>query len=212
MIDDGVIKFDCSGFIQSGPLENREFDELELWRSKLFQLNLIGEYKTEKVGFGNLSQRKDYSQFLIPADKKAQFIITGTQTGKYACLTGAHYTRILDYSFEKNSVIAMGEVNASSETLTHAALYELDSSINAVFHVHHKKLWKMMLEHGLPSTPAHVPYGTLEMAQAASDLFKNNSEGVFAMEGHEDGIIAFSPRLDQCGKLLLELFTRFDDI
>jgi ribulose-5-phosphate 4-epimerase/fuculose-1-phosphate aldolase len=204
VIDDGVIKFDSSGFIPSDSLALDEYSELETWRAKLFALNLIGEYPTEQIGFGNLSQRRDYSH--LHKTSKAQFVITGTQTGKYPNLNGNLYTRILDYSFEKNSVVAQGKVNASSETLTHAALYESNDSISTIFHVHHHALWSEMLAQGYPSTAVDIPYGTLEMARNACELFSGESEGVFAMAGHADGIVAFASTLDQCGNILLRLY------
>ena len=58
VIDDGVIKYDRSNFSHSGPLEIVEYFNLESWRMRLYDLNLIGEYKDEKIGFGNISEVK----------------------------------------------------------------------------------------------------------------------------------------------------------
>lgn len=204
MIDDGIIKFDNSAFTPSGPLSADEYSLLENWRKKLFQFEMIGEYPIEKVGFGNMSQRKNYSS--IQQTVRPQFVITGTQTGALPDLDGRHYTRILDYDFQQNKVIAQGPVNASSETLTHAAIYEINAGIDCIFHIHHREMWEAMLEQGLAKTPKEIPYGTLEMARAAQALFPGDLSGIFAMEGHQDGIIAFGASLDACGELLFDTY------
>ena len=81
VIDDGVIKYDRSNFSQCPALLKDEYAQLEYWRKKLYQANLIGEYPEVHIGFGNISVRKDYSQHKL--SHFPQFLITGTQTGKY---------------------------------------------------------------------------------------------------------------------------------
>lgn len=207
LIDDGVIKFDHSSFKLSPPLEIDEYRDLENWRKTLFAKELIGEYPIEKVGFGNLSQRKDYQSYF--ESSKPQFLISGTQTGKFSHLTGEHYTRVIDYDLGKNKVTAMGPVQASSESLTHAAIYELDKKIKAIFHIHHRDLWDCMLRDGAVRTPKDIPYGTQEMARCVQKLFAGKPVGLFAMEGHQDGIIAFATDLNECGKLIEELYFKY---
>src|SRR5665647_3130955 len=112
VIDDGVIKYDRSNFTQCGLIDLVEYSSLEYWRKKLFKLNLIGEYAEAEVGFGNLSVIRDYSQFHNTSHP--QFIITGTQTGKYPDLDGNFYTRVLDYDIEKLKINMMGPIEASS--------------------------------------------------------------------------------------------------
>jgi hypothetical protein len=204
LVDDGIIKFDRSSFIEINSLEKDEYFALEAWRKRLYQLELIGEYPIEKIGFGNMSCKNDYS--IYATHTKPQFVITGTQTGKYPDLDGHFYTRIIDYDLDKNKVIAMGPVDASSETLTHAAIYETNNDIHAIFHVHHKELWNYILNKNLPHTKKEIPYGTIEMAREAQSLFPGKARGIFAMEGHEDGVIAFSTSLDDCGKIVLDLY------
>ena len=170
-------------------------------------MELIGEYPIEKGGFGNLSQRKDYQRY--SKSSKPKFLISGTQTGKFSDLTGDHYTRVIDYDLCQNKVTAMGPVQASSESLTHAAIYELDTAIQAIFHIHHRHLWECMLRDGAIRTPKEIPYGTQEMALCVQKLFAGKPVGLFAMEGHQDGIIAFATNLDECGKLIEELYLKY---
>ena len=197
-IDDGVIKYHRD-FTKSDALKPDQYWDLELWRKKLYQLGLIGEYPIVNIGYGNLSQRI----------KQNHFIITGTQTGKFAELNGEHYTVVTDHNIEKNLIQARGPIDASSEALTHAAIYAHQSLINAVFHIHDKKLWKLMIEHSLPHTAANIPYGTVEMARAVEELIGNSTHGIFAMAGHEDGIVSYGQSLDEAGQAILELVERF---
>ncbi len=206
-IDDGVIKYDRSFFTQSKALPPHDYEELESWRKTLYNLRLIGEYLPEKIGYGNLSQRKDYSSFLT--NKDVQFIITGTQTGGLPELKGEHYTRVIDIDIRKLKIVVHGPLEASSESLTHAAIYQANPQIQAIFHIHSLFLWESMLKHNLPSTAADIPYGTLEMAQATIDLVDNHTQGLFAMQGHREGIVAYGKNLEETGKLILELHDRF---
>lgn len=203
-IDDGVIKYDRSNFTQCEPLKYSEYATLETWRTLLFKLNLIGEYPIEEVGFGNMSEAFDYSD--LTDFQGTQFVITGTQTGKHSKLTGEHYTRVLGYNITHQKIQVMGPVEASSEALTHASLYEANPKIKAVFHIHSKEIWQGMINDQLPATHEDIPYGTLEMANAVKDLISDSSHGIICMKGHEDGVIAFAENPEKAGELILELY------
>jgi len=202
VIDDGVIKYDRSNFTHSGPLKEELWSELENWRVKLFKLNLIGEYPKEKVGFGNLSK-------LLNWDKQANFIITGTQTGKYPNLTGEHYTLVDGYDLKEMKLSQVGPLEASSEALTHAAVYESNKEITTVFHIHNTAIWEKMIQGNYDATPKEVPYGTQEMANCVGTLINGRSSGVIVMKGHQDGVIAYAKSLNECGKLILELADKY---
>lgn len=208
-IDDGVIKYDRSNFTQCEPLKYSEFAALETWRMQLFKLNLIGEYPVEQVGFGNMSEAIDYSDLF--EFHGTQFVITGTQTGKYSKLSGEHYTRVLGYDITHQKIQVMGPVEASSEALTHAAIYEANSEIKAIFHIHSKEIWQGMITDKLPATHQDIPYGTLEMANAVKDLIASSCHGVICMKGHEDGVIAYAETLQKAGDLILELYSTYVD-
>lgn len=208
VIDDGVIKYDLSGYIHSGNIENIEYKDLEECRKILFGLNLIGEYPEEQVGFGNMSLKCDYQQY--HKTTHPQFVITGTQTGKFSDLTGEHYTRVLDYDIKAMTLNAMGPVKASSEAITHGAIYLANNSINTIFHIHNEKIWDGMIASSYPSTPSEIPYGTFEMAQAVKKCINGQSEGVFVMKGHKDGVVIYAENLKRCTDLTLELNQRFN--
>lgn len=205
ILDEGVVKFDASDFELTQPLEDSLIKELNEVRQQLFELNLIGEYSKEKIGFGNISIR-DVQDGVTKA-----FIISGTQTGGLPELNGSHYTQVLDYSLSKNSVCVRGPIQASSETLTHAALYDHNPSIGAVIHVHSEKIWKGILADNKPHTSASVPYGTPAMADAVKLVAGSSTEGYLAMAGHEDGVITYAQNLQDALKLCLNLYHRYSE-
>jgi hypothetical protein len=197
--EEGVIKFKLTLKRAPAP-EMNEVIALEKWRALLFKLNLIGEYPIEKVGYGNLSARFN----------KKNFIITGSQTGHLAHLQAHHYTKVIDCDLKKGSVSAEGLIPPSSESLTHYGIYEANPSIQYVFHVHHNQLWNLLISENYDSIAEDIPYGSLEMAQAASKLLDKKSCGIFVMKGHEDGFISYGATAEDAGRVLLELYRKIN--
>ncbi|HWM27932.1 MAG TPA: class II aldolase/adducin family protein, partial [Woeseiaceae bacterium] len=107
----------------------------------------------------------------------------------------------------ENSVTCEGAVQASSETLTHAAIYELDLSINAVVHVHSTILWQR-LKSKAPTTRAEISYGTPEMAGEFKRLYRETSfpdTGVAVMAGHEAGLVSIGSSMQEAARRILVL-------
>ena len=207
VIDDGVIKYDRSNFTHCGAIDSVEYLSLEYWREKLFSLKLVGEYENAGVGFGNLSAIRDYSEYY--QTKSPQFIITGTQTGKFPKLDGNLYTRVLDYSIENFKIDVMGPIEASSEALTHAAIYNYNSNIKTIFHIHSLNIWEGMIKKNSDHTPKDVPYGSVEMARAIEKCVAGKKYGIFCMHGHDEGVIAYGRTLEETGKLILDIHQKF---
>lgn len=195
--DEGVIKFKLTLKRAPAP-EQTQFIALEKWRALFFKLGLIGEYPNEKIGYGNLSSRLN----------KKSFIITGSQTGHLPHLQAHHYSKVIDCDLKKGSVTAEGLIPPSSESLTHYGIYEANSAIQCVFHVHHTELWEMLQTGNFDSISEDIHYGTQAMAKAASDLLGNKNSGIFVMKGHEDGIISYATTAEDAGKNLLELYRK----
>jgi ribulose-5-phosphate 4-epimerase/fuculose-1-phosphate aldolase len=203
-MEEGVIKFDLQ-YTKSGPAPAETLAELNAWRRILWQLALIGQDPNRYggYGFGNVSQR------VPPLDAPAgkwQFVISGTQTGGLETLEAAHYAVINSYEPDTNRVRAAGPVRPSSESLTHGMLYDLDSNIHAILHVHSPHIWQQARALNIPVTDAAVAYGTPEMAQEAGRLFRETDvlhKGIFSMGGHEDGIVAFGTTPGEAGSILL---------
>ena len=123
--------------------------ELNACRRKLLESRLIG-VDSNGVGFGNLSVRDGTS---------AHFYITGSATGGLPELTPADCVRIVAYDFAGNRLRYEGAVIPSSESLTHAAIYESDPSASAVIHCHDLDLWAMLLD-SAPTTSKSVTSST----------------------------------------------------
>jgi L-ribulose-5-phosphate 4-epimerase len=194
MQQEGVIKFNCN-WIKSEPLNFELIKELNEWRDKLYAIKLIGE-NSEGVGYGNISIRY-----------KNIFIISGSSTGKLSRLTAEHYTLVMNYNFDENTLTSAGPVAPSSESLTHAIIYEHEKDVNAVMHVHHFALWKKLLQ-VFPATSKTVEYGTPAMAREICRLLEEHDlaeKKIFAMGGHEGGVISFGKDLDEAGQILFAM-------
>jgi ribulose-5-phosphate 4-epimerase/fuculose-1-phosphate aldolase len=203
---EGGIKFQMD-LSPGEPLPEATISELNAWRHILARLKLIGAYP-DGVGYGNISRR------LAPVDtskEERQFVITGTGTGGLATLTGQHYTVVTACYPEQNLVVATGPISPSAETMTHDAVYALDSAINWVIHVHSAEIWKQRQVLKLPATRQEVPYGSVEMTQEVRRLFEEteaHQQGIFAMDGHEDGIVSFGQTADEAASIMISTLAR----
>ena len=195
MIDEGYIKYHQT-FLPDSPLQAQEIEEINQYRSTLYKMNLIGAYD-EVIGFGNISI----------LDVSGQMIISGTQTGQLGELGPEHYTKVLSYDIDKNELTCRGPIKASSEALTHAAVYELSDNIRAVIHVHSRALWDQYLN-VMPTTNVNVSYGTPEMAYEVKRLYEEGpmkQNPIMIMAGHDEGIITFGKDLEEAMAVLLKL-------
>lgn len=189
--DDGVVKYQCfhtPGIITSTSIQLMQYRDL------CFKKKWIGEY-SNGIGYGNISQKTS-------TDK---FVISSTQTGGVPLATEEHFSEVNDYSIDHNWIKSSGIKPASSEALTHAAIYQISSKFSAIIHIHNQVLWKQYLFKN-PTTSPETPYGTPEMAQEMLALHhKKPQERCFIMAGHEEGIIAFGESLYIAYQSLLKL-------
>lgn len=165
------------------------FTELKACRRKLRQLQLVG-VDSNGIGFGNLSVRDGTTNSLY---------ITGSGTGRKSELVLADCAKVTAYDFERNWLKCEGSTVASSESLTHAAVYESEPNAGAIIHGHHLKLWAALLGR-IPTTAKAVDYGTPGMAEEVRRLFKMTdvkSRKAFVMAGHEGGVVAFGRDLEE---------------
>jgi L-ribulose-5-phosphate 4-epimerase len=190
----GSVKFTCQ---QSVVKISRfaGFAELNRYRRKLLELGMIG-VDASGIGFGNLSVRNGAT---------SRFYITGSATAGTVDLTPADYARVVAYDFARNWLQCEGSTVASSESLTHAAVYESDSAACAVIHCHDMRLWAALLDKA-PTTPKKVEYGTPEMAYAVRHLFDVTDvkrRKIFVMAGHDGGLVTFGKDLREAFRILI---------
>jgi hypothetical protein len=201
MIDEGYIKF-RSNWQRSAALDNPEIDELVRWRKPLYAAGLIGHYAEAGIGYGNISMQ-------LP-DSTA-FVISGTQTGHLPELDSNHFALVSDYDICSNTVTSSGAIEASSESMTHAAIYEVDSHIRAVVHVHSDEMW-VGFKGVLPTTKESVAYGTPEMAHEFFRLFHEtefSQKGLAVMAGHNAGLISIGRSMQEATERILSLREEF---
>ncbi|MGB0930584.1 MAG: class II aldolase/adducin family protein [Chitinophagales bacterium] len=206
VIDEGYIKYHIHWYSQFPihPLFTETVDLLNIWRAEVYRRNWIGYDEKQKVGFGNISVRATAINDQLKESSKT-FIISGTQTGHLPQLNLQHYSWVTSYNIAANELSCEGATKASSESLTHAAIYELNEDYQAVVHIHCKEMWLRLL-HNVPTTTANIPYGTPKMAYEIQRLYRETDladSKIVAMAGHEDGVIAFGKDLEEAVKVLL---------
>ena len=193
-MDEGYIKFNCN-WILSNDIPLDKVAELNMWREIMYDKGWIGLYP-DGIGFGNISMRCNEKTFLI----------SGTATGGLPTLTKSHYSLVTNYNLSTNTVTCMGPVKASSESLTHALIYECSAATNAVIHIHSLDLWNRLLHHA-PTSSENISYGTPEMANEIKRLFAETALGkekIIVMGGHREGIISFGRDLEEAGSILID--------
>jgi len=198
-IDEGYIKFNIEWFNE--PLAVAVPQKLIIWRDKMHELKQIGHYAEINIGYGNISVKTEKGIF-----------ISGTQTGDIYPIKETDFTLVTDYDINQNTVVCKGQIKASSESMTHAAVYEADNTINAIIHVHNEELWKLLMNK-MPTTQKDVPYGTPEMANEIFRLFKETDvkqQKIIVMAGHDEGIISFGKNLEEAGEILLNFLAKLN--
>ncbi len=194
-MEDGYIKFKCT--LHTGEPPDAIFiRKLNAWRTKLHQLDLLGEYPNG-VGFGNISRRF----------KNDTFIISGSATGGIPELSNMEYVRVDEFNVHTSTVSGTGLIQPSSESMTHGIIYKTLPAIKCVLHVHDRDLW-LKYKNILPTSAEHIAYGTPEMALAVKQLVLSLSAQkaqVVIMGGHEEGVIVYGASPDDAGNRLLKL-------
>lgn len=202
---EGTIRFAYALEPPAGPVaDDALLAALSGWRAVLKRLAVLGQdpARYHGLGFGNVSARDPR--------RPDEFVITASQTAGADELTDAELVRITHSNPTRFWVDACGHQPPSSETLTHAMVYQADSSISWVFHGHCPDIWQRATELELPVTAEDVPYGTPAMAQAVAYLLEVHPArpAVFATLGHEDGVFACGATADHTGAALVNALAR----
>lgn len=200
---EGVVKFNCH-WKQTGPvISDDQFEIVNSWREILFNMDLIGAYENG-VAFGNISMRIKGSN---------QFVITGSATGEIPELEPGHYVKVNSFNIEDNAVQCLGPLKASSESLTHAAIYSADKGINAVIHVHSADLWNELI-YKVPTTNPSMDYGTVGLAKDILRIFKDSEvyeKRIIVMAGDRSGILTFGHDMDEAANVLMQYLRNNND-
>jgi hypothetical protein len=198
MLDEGTIKFSSQRRDGEVP-RSAALEELNRTRTALFDLGLIGVLP-DGIGFGNLSLRS----------AGLQFVITASATGADRELRHDQYSLVESFSIEANSVHSIGRLPASSESMTHGAIYAANAAVNCIIHVHSRSLFDWLLHHHGLATAADIAYGTPAMARAVAALVARQPAlpVLFAMAGHQDGVVAYGADIASVYALVRDTFLR----
>jgi hypothetical protein len=195
-MNDGVIKFKVHHESTSNPV-TEDVSRLCKWRETAREFGGIGVGR-DGTGYGNLSERIDRG-----------FLISGSQTGRLSALGPGDFALVFGFDLDHNEIWSRGPVIASSESLTHAALYDALPKAMAIIHVHAERIWRTMI-HSAPTTASHIPYGTPEMARAVQHVVEGESgkNGLIVMGGHRNGILFYGSSLAVAGTLMVDMYGR----
>ena len=189
--DEGYVKYRCIHTPGPAPA-HPDFAALDALRTGLFDAGLLG-VRADGVGFGNVSARAAGSGF----------VVTATATGGARVLGKEGYCLVTEWDVDGNWVCSTGPRQASSEAMSHAALYRVDPSVRCVAHVHSRALFDHLLAAGAPATPPDAAFGTPDMARALAELAARHRGGVrlMVMSGHDEGVMACGPDIPSVAAL-----------
>jgi ribulose-5-phosphate 4-epimerase/fuculose-1-phosphate aldolase len=179
---EGTIKFNAH-WEQAPAVPKEILEEMMATRQQMFAKGYIGEY-APGLGYGNISMRYGSG---------SQFLISGAKTGRLPEALPEHFTHITEVYPLCNEVHCRGPVIASSETMSHAMIYQCEPSAQVAIHLHEATAWERLL-HQVPTTDASAEYGSVEMSASIEQLFQDSDlskQKIFVMEGHPEGIFVF---------------------
>ncbi|MFP4529165.1 MAG: class II aldolase/adducin family protein [Candidatus Kapaibacterium sp.] len=193
-MDEGYIKYNCE-WIRGAPPPVDVVDALNLGRNLLRERGLLG-ITEDGIGFGNISVR----------GAGREFIISGSATGGIERATPGHYTYVTDYDIDRNFVRCRGPIRASSEAMTHAAIYAATPGCGAVAHGHSPELWEKLINRA-QATPELAEFGTPELAREVMRIALTAEfaeSGVIVLAGHPEGIITIGPTPYEAARRMAE--------
>lgn len=196
--DEGYIKFSFAHAAAPPPTHPGLHDLMRI-RDDLHEWELIGVLP-DGIGYGNISAR------IAGTDR---FIVTGSGTGLKFPIEPAHFCEVVSFDIDQNRVVCRGPLPASSESMSHGAIYAARTDANAVIHIHDAVMFGLLIQEGAAQTPAEAAFGTPEMARAVGRLAATLPPvACLVMAGHEDGIIAFGPDPQSARDALWNVYCR----
>lgn len=209
---EGVTKFVLEH--EECPLEATRFGDLACklvaWREIMALTGLVGQdpRRYEGAGYGNVSVRVSHAGAALG---RRSFLVTGTQTSGARTIGLQDFALVERYDYRRNWIRSRGSRRPSSESLTHAAVYDLSPVIHCVLHAHSPVLWRRARQLGLPFTKPEAFYGTPELALEVQRIYRETvlpERRILAMGGHEDGILVFGRSPEDAGEVLLRWLAR----
>jgi hypothetical protein len=238
MNDEGYVKY-TARHSSAPPLKPEGWETLNDIRTSLHDLRLVGVYpdgigfgnvsqRTAGKGLrlfqnfnfetptldlkGKSGPLTAFSKSLFKTNrvlKQAQFVISGTATGVKRVLAPNEYCLVTAIDIPGNRVWSRGPIQASSESMTHGAIYDACPGVNCVIHIHSRGIFDGMIRDKSPSTPPDVSNGTPEMARAVIACVRGRTEGMVVLTGHDQGIISYGPSPEKAFDFIRELYNKY---
>jgi len=183
-MDEGYIKYSTQWLKADIEISDNLLNKINFYRSKLIDAGLIGKIP-DGPGFGNISVKT----------QNDNFIITGSNTGGLKTLEKSHLSEVYKIDINKNTVWCKGHIVASSESMSHYAIYKVKPEINSVIHVHSSELWNS-LKNKYPVSNQKIAYGTPELAHEIINICNKNNAEIIVLGGHVDGILIFGKTIE----------------
>ncbi|GHU16449.1 hypothetical protein FACS1894163_05840 [Spirochaetia bacterium] len=199
MNNEGYVKY----FAEHSPgpsIEPPLWKNLNDVRTKLHDLSLVG-VNAKGIAFGNVSIRMEDNQFLI----------SGTSTGTERILAADKYCLVISVTIAANKITSKGPIHASSESMTHGAIYESCPEAKSVIHIHDRAIFDGMRKDHCLATPVSAEYGTPEIAVAIAHCVRQwgKPEGALVLAGHDEGVIAYSSSPEKAFDIIQALFDKY---
>ena len=197
--NDGYVKY-TAVHTTAPAIEAPHWAELNKARTQLHRLGVLG-VTPQGIGFGNVSIRFQGEEFLI----------SGTATGALPELTPAEYCLVNSFDLAQNRIVSTGPVQASSEAMTHGAVYQSCSGARCVMHIHSRAIFNGMIRDGCPATAKNAAYGTPEIALALAQCVRElgTDEGAVVLAGHDEGVIVWGPTVEKALQLIQSLHNKY---
>lgn len=194
-MDEGYIKYQSNWEKRPVDVPEHYIDEIIQWREIIYRQKWIGVYK-EGIGYGNISRR-------LP---DAGFLITGSATGGLHEIGPEQLAVVTAFKPEENALSCYGLTEASSEAMSHGAIYAALPGLSHIVHIHDAALWSKW-KGKLPTTNPAVAYGTPAMAEELARLAirLKKTDQIIVMGGHKEGMIAYGCNFRTIYDMLLEL-------
>ena len=180
----------------SPPLLEENYIALEKWRIILYRMGMIGINKTNGLSYGDLSKR-----ILVGEN---EFIISGANTGKYANLDGAQYTRVKKCDVRKKTIEAVGPIAPSSATHMHFLIFKNCPQINFIFHIKHEGIFEFIKKNENQCLQDSFSKDFEAAEISLTDVIDQKSSGLLALTSLPSELICFGPSAEIVGKLILD--------
>lgn len=180
----------------SPPLLEENFIALEKWRIIFYRIGMIGQNKSEGLSYGDLSKR-----ILVGEN---EFIITGANTGQFANLDGAQYTRVKKCDVRKKIIEAIGPIAPSNTTHMHFLIFKNCPQINFIFHLNHEGIYQHVKKNENQCLQDTFSKDFEAAEISISDTIQQQSSGLLALTSVPGDLICYGPSAEIAGKLVLD--------